>query len=163
MKKLISVLSIASLFSFGAFAQQTVTVTLAANTATNVPINPGSLMVLNSTLVAAGATTIQYIDSPNTSLSYVNGSFTTQSTYVSNTIVGWTNYYGATNFYTNNILWRYPVVHAASTNLWPQRAAFSATGAGTQIFSPLDITFNQGLLITNSGANQIQIIISYVQ
>lgn len=163
MKQFILSVLVASLMTFGVVAQQSASVTIPANGFTNFTINPGQLLVVGMVINSAGSNTLQFVDTPAKTLLWTNSSFVYTGTYVSNVVTTWTNYYGVTNSYTNNALVRYSITNATTTNSWPVRLTTAATASGLQNLTPLNVAFDYGLFITNSGPTNATVTISYVQ
>ena len=168
MKKFIlstvAVLALA-LQSFGAL---TSTVTLSPGGFTNIITFPlsGYARVTGIALTATTATntSVTLVDTPTNVLSYVIPAYTNTISYATNLIVGWTNYFGVVNYWTNiSLVDITNNLVPASTNLYLNRYSIGALASSSTVVNPLNIQFEQGIWVTNTGTGTATVSINYVQ
>ena len=159
---------IASILSFVAGSA------LAAST--SVVVQPGTftnLLSLGSSgyarvtalSVTANSTnvTVAFIDTPTNVLTYVSPAYTNLVSYATNYIQSWTNYYGATNSWTNMTLVDVANTVAATTNNYPTRVAVGALAGTSTIINPANYKFEDGIWVTNNSTGIATITATYVQ
>lgn len=143
------------------------TVTLAAGGKTNlVPVSPSGQSVISSWLLTAPAganATVAVYDSPTNNFTYTNASYSILYTYVTNAITLYTNYWGATNSFTNAALVSVTNTVAASTNNYTAKFVAGAPTNASALYNQGTYTFNNGVWATNTGPSTITITVTYEQ
>lgn len=165
MKKLfVASLLIASIVCVNAASTSTtVATTTCSNLVTLISGAPGTITSVVFTSPAASVGSAKLYDSSSTAITYTNASYTTVSSYATNYISSWTNYYGVVNNATNLVLMQVTNTVAASTNSVPLLLTMSA-GTNTSVtYSGLNMNFQSGLAVTNTGAGTIQVTVNYTQ
>lgn len=136
----------------------TVTVTIPATTGTNVPtiLNPygtngAPFTLLSAVLVPASgcAANVYLYDSP-LYLWYTNAAYSNITSYVTNYIAMWTNYYGYTNYWTNASLIDVTNSVLGTSNAYPVALVLAAPTNVPTTFVNLNTRFRYGCLITNT-------------
>jgi len=155
------------LASSSAMASFTTTATVVAGGVANLLTLVNGSAKVSSVTIQANTTnnaTITLFDSPTNVWTYVNPAYTNRSVYATNLIQGpFTNYYGATNYLTNlDLITVTNNVIAASTNTY-NSFGFSATTNTAVTYSSLNLYFDHGLWLTNTGTGTVVFTIVYVQ
>ncbi len=102
------------------------------------------------------------IDAPTNAIAYTNPAYTYTSSYVTNYITIWTNFYGVVQSTTNIAL--IDVVGttvATSTNLYPQRLAVAAAASTTVTYQNVNANFNSGVWATNNSSGIATVIVTW--
>lgn len=113
--------------------------------------------------IPTNSATVMFIDTPTNSLTYSNASYQTLSSYGTNLIQSWTNFFGVVNYLTNIALIDYTNTVAGSTNPYPVRQVVTVGTNTTIQLNPVSIYFNQGIWLTNGGTGPAQVSITYQQ
>jgi hypothetical protein len=117
------------------------------------------------TTPASTATTLKIVDSPTATNSYVSPAYTGVTSYSTNVITTYTNFFGVVNNITNIQLVDITNTVSAVTNSYPIRfQAYVGTNT-SQLYSGVDYMFLNGLWATNvtSGAGSTTVTITYQQ
>ena len=163
MKKILSLLAVASIlvFSTSVKASYTVSVTVQPGTFTNLLlIKNGSANLQNITLTATTATnaTVLFVDCPTNILWYTNAAYTNTYSYATNLITLTTNFYGEATYFTNFAL--IDVTNNlvnAGTNYYPVRFGGGAPASGSTYYQSINAYFNDGIWITNTSSGVINV------
>lgn len=148
-------------------AASTVTVTVQPGTMTNIlsTLTSGAAIVKSFTLSANGtnAAVILY-DTPTNQLVWTNVSYISTQSYATNYIVVWTNYFGATNSWTNLTLVDVTnTVVGSSNNAYAARISGAALASTTTIINPLYTVFENGIWATNTSSGVATVTIQLLQ
>lgn len=166
MKKLISVIG-ALVIAAGSVHAATVSKTIAAGVFTNLlTASPsGSLKVTQFVLTATATNNAAFsaVDTYTNNLTYTNPAYVVYSSYQTNYITTYTNYYGVTNSFTNVAMVDYYVTNSAVTNAYPIRFTATAITNTTSIFDGVNYYFQNGLWVTNTGNGPLTLTITYQQ
>ena len=144
----------------------TVSMTVKANTYTNLLAALNGSIKVSQIIVSAGGTPVTnltFIDTPTNTYAIVNSAYTNTSVYATNYISLWTNYWGGTNYVTNlaDVIITNSV--AASTNNYPIRLVTSVLASTANQFNG-SYWFNNGIWVTNSVSNGDAVVtITYQQ
>lgn len=95
------------------------------------------------------ATMVQFIDTPTNSLTYSNIPYIQLTSYLTNYITLYTNYWGATNAFTNVAMIDVTNTVAAVTNRYPIVFTGNASTNSSSVY-PGPYTFNNGVWATNA-------------
>ena len=117
------------------------------------------LTSVDTNVAVAGLYDVDYA----TNISYVTAAYTSVTRYATNYINTWTNYYGATNSWTNTVMQSVYVTNAASTNLLLPKYLLRSPAGTTTEFELLNGKFGRGLVVTNAGAGTLNITVGYTQ
>lgn len=164
MKKLFCLFAVVIGFAFASQAAST-NVLLAAGAYTNVLVGASTVtqFALSPAVVGSSAS-VKVIDAPqSTNQFYVLPAYITKSTYATNYITNWVNYFGVTNSWTNIVVIDYTNTVSSVTNAYPVRLAASTVTNGTTILDGVNYYFNMGINITNTGAGAANISVTYQQ
>lgn len=172
MKKFFSFLSVVVTLLFSietqaAYNPITAAYTIGANASTNIPLSLGtnvSFVLLSASLTAPVNNTATLMLYDNNTNSYSNSipAYTISTSYATNWIQTWTNYYGLTNSLTNISLIDVLVTNAATNIALNADYIWSAPTNTTINFNSLNNRFQKGLLVTNQNANaSATLIITY--
>lgn len=154
MKKILSLVTLLGVLSFGAKAA-TVSSTITAGTLVNlIPTN--QLLVSSVVLINSSATnaTVTFYDSPRNTLLWTNSAYTSRVVTVGNKTNIYTNFLGTieTNMYTNVIIGGF-VTNGLATNTYSTLAAVPVPANGSVTFTPdSPLVANFGLTASNSPA-----------
>lgn len=144
-----------------------ISIPVAATSATNLlSLTQSGYAKITSVSVAATtatATTVAMYDSSSGAATNVYPATTQLSSYGTNWIQCWTNYYGVQNCWTNISLVQVTNTIAATTNAAPVRATLSAAGNTTTTVTPVSYVFENGVWATNSTAGAAVVTITYQQ
>lgn len=166
MKKILVIL-FALLLTLSIKAALSTTVVVPANTMTNLVNLSGSGHVIVTAYVVtstnATAVTASLMDTPTNVLAYVVPAYTNITSYATNWVQTWTNYYGATNSWTNYSLIDITNSVAQSTNNYPVRIALTAAANTSAVLNPTYTVFDSGVWVTNSSAAAATVTIQYRQ
>jgi hypothetical protein len=181
MKKLILSAAIGVGISISAFATS-FSVTVLPGTMTNIlsfSPNQGPVLVKQFVLTSVGVTgsSVQIVDCPSSSLSYVQAAYTNRVSYATNYVQVWTNFYGvvqSNNYVGGQLLTNYWLVDItnnlvpASINFYSVRAQLASAGNATVIFGPPNgqgnvngYYFDNGIWATNTSTGTNLITIMY--
>jgi hypothetical protein len=141
-------------------------ITIPANGFSNAPVAiPGPVKVTSVVLQApvANVTSIIMYDTPTNQTTFTNAAYTNITSYVTNYITTWTNYYGVVNNATNKALIDVTNNVAATVNNYNIELSGSAPTNGTVLFQNLQQVYQYGIWITNNGAGTAVITIQYNQ
>jgi hypothetical protein len=152
MKKFI--LSVLFGLSVSAFAANTITVSVPPLTATNLfsLLNSQGYAKVTAISVTAGTTNtaVTFFDNTTNSLVFTVPAFTNYISYATNFVQTWTNYFGATNYWTNISLVQISNYNAAAT-ISVAKNTVSAIASTTTTLSPTAYIFENGIWVTNLG------------
>jgi hypothetical protein len=119
-----------------------------------------SQFILTST--NASGVSAQAFDSVTNLTTWTNAPYTQITQYATNQVTLWTNYFGATNYWTNIALVSVTNTVATTTNTYPIRFAGSAI-ANSSFTASGTYYFNNGIWVTNTGAAGIKFTVTYTQ
>lgn len=165
MKKFIIIAAI----GFAAFitnAQNSVSLNILPNTFTNLlSVNAGGVKVtaLTAARDAAGTATLRFIDNNTNSLTWTNQAYTRTFKYATNVVTTWTNYFGATNYMTNISLVTGSQSMPATNGLITPTVSLTAPASDTLVLNPVEYVFRRGIWVTNQGASNALVTITYQQ
>jgi len=164
MKKLFFSLFVAgSVLSINA-ASVTASYTIPPLASTNLPTLLGGSLTLNSaTIQATNVSSLNVYDWYTNVFFQTNQAYIQTTSIVTNYITIYTNYYGATNTWTNKVLLDYTNTVAAVTNALPVIFAWSAASNTTVQFQNLNARFQDGFSCTNTSANTFILTLQYTQ
>lgn len=157
---------VAGLFTLTQYANaSTFAVTVASGVMTNLIPTTGSVKISQIVATCAGTnfSTFQIYDTSFTNTMYTNTAYTNISSYGTNYVTTWTNYYGVTNSFTNFALIDITNSVAATTNAYPLRIASSVPSNSTVKFDQVNYYFVNGAWVTNLGAGNVTFTITYTQ
>lgn len=160
MKKLLIALLVASGLSLTAKADSQA-FTIATATCSNLLSAPVKVTQIIYTAPANNNTSFKLIDSPTTTLTNIIGAYSTVTQYATNYVATYTNFFGVTNAWTNLALVSLTNTVTAQTNNFPVRADLAASTNNTIILNNVSYFFQQGLTITNTGAGNATLSITY--
>ena len=165
MKKLLIVSLLAVGLAANAGQSSSVVLALAGSFSNMLSSFSGSAKI-TSVVVTAPTTShasIKMIDAITNSLTYVNPAYTMYSSYATNLITTYTNFFGATNSITNLVLVDISTAVAISTNLNPVILTATAPTNSTIVFNPVSFFVNNGIWVTNTGPTNVTVTINYQQ
>ena len=154
MKKLLTFVALIGLVA--KLSAATVTIQLGAGAFTNIfGLNNGSAKVTQFLLTstATNIASVMVVDTPTNWLSFTNKAYTNIISYPTNYIAVWTNYYGATNYWTNLTLVDITNTVAATTNSYPVRAYLTTATNSTLRVDQANYYFLDGVWVTNTTPN----------
>lgn len=166
MKKLIALLALLVTVSLNA---ATLTATVPSATSTNIPflLGTNSQALITGVIVVStnnNVATVNFVDSYWKTFQITNQAYQVINSYATNYITLYTNYYGATNSFTNLAL--IEVTNTVATNnilLGPVFTTFAGTNSSTT-YQNLALKINQGLWLTNTtAASDARVTITYTQ
>lgn len=166
MKKIIaSLFSLIAAVSLSSAAS--VAITIAPNTATNVM---GSLFggyakitSVAFTCTSSSNAVINVYDSPTALFTYTNAPYTNITSYATNLVTSWTNYFGVVNSATNVNLVDVTNSVAGTTNNYSQRFSVAALVGTTTTINPTSYVFENGIWATNTSAGSGTLTVQFVQ
>lgn len=166
MNKLITAIG-AMVLAASVASAATTSRTIPAGTFTNLLTqSPSGSLKVTQWVVTATATNnaaFSAVDTYTNNLTYTNPSYVVLSSYQTNYITTYTNYYGATNSFTNVAQVDYYVTNSAVTNAYPIRFTATAITNTTSIFDGVNYYFQNGLWVTNTGTGPLTLTITYQQ
>jgi len=168
MKKFFSIVASVAI-SYSVFAASSSSVTLPTATITNLLGNSagaaGSLKITQIVVTspANNTATIAIYDTWTNILTYSNSAYSTVSSYATNLITSWTNFFGATNYMTNIALIDYSNYVAAATNTLSPLVTVTVPTNQTLILSEQSYYFNKGAFATNLATGTATISVNYVK
>ena len=114
---------------------------------------------------AATASALKFIDSPTVTNTYVSPAYTGITTYATNVITTYTNFFGVVNSVTNVQLVDVSTSVSASTNNYPIRFQANVGTNTSVLYSGVDYQFVNGIWATNtaSGTGSATVTITYQQ
>lgn len=165
MKKIL--LSLFALATISASAATfNTTATCAVNSVTNVPTYMGGGFYLISaqvSSVANNSATIALFDTAFTGLAQTNPAYSSITSYVTNYINSWTNFYGATNYWTNRTLIDVSNYVAGATNALSPDYVWVCPTNSTLVLQNLNNRFQNGVSITNMAGGSATVVLTYTQ
>lgn len=170
--KITSAVAVACLIAFTKYNDAnaaTVAGTVAQSTVSNLSLTLGTGAKVSRITLTSSATTTgsgALYDTRNVGLTNVFGSYNTISSYATNCITTYTNYYGYTNNLTNICLVDVTNTVAAVTNTIPPLLVVTAGTNATITLSGLSMYFQNGITISNAtapGSGTITYSIDYTQ
>lgn len=142
------------------------TATVSAANLTNIATilsSPAKVTQVVITPDVSGSAILGFYDTPTNSIIYTNAAYSNILSYASNVITFWTNYYGRTNYTTNLSLVEITNVINGSTNNY-NLELYALAPTNTPVTIPnLNLLFQYGIWVTNSGTKAATITISYTQ
>lgn len=165
MKRLIAITLLALSFSFGAKAAST-TLVLSNTVMTNLPMLLPGPAKIQSVILTASTTNVaqvQFVDTFTNWLKYTNSAYTNILSYATNYVTLYTNYYGATNTFTNIALVDVTNTVAGTTNLFNVPLVCSANTNQTSTVFPVNAVFVNGVWVTNTAGGTAVITVNYTQ
>lgn len=160
-------LIISALLAATALAQaESATTIVTANSCSNLLANFSGSARVTGIVITSEATTannVKFIDSPSDTLTYVAPAYTSVTTYATNVITTYTNYFGVTQNITNVALVETVTDVAASTNNYPVRFQ-TAVGTNTSVaYTGVNYYFGNGIWATNAatGTGSATVTITY--
>lgn len=163
LKKLFISLGLLSSFTASVKA---LTISLLVTNATFVNIVPnyGSAKLTQIIATAQGTNQPNFViyDAPTNNILYTNAAYTNIISYATNYVTTWTNYYGATNSFTNLSLVDVTNSVAAVTSSYPARITASIPSNSVVRFDNVNYYFSMGPWITNSGG-LLSLTVTYQQ
>jgi hypothetical protein len=135
---------------------------------TFIPTPAGNYGIVNYVLLSSTSTnagSVVFYDSNTTNSFRVTAAYTGITTYATNLVVGWTNYYGVTNLTTVSNLTLVDVANttAAATNSLPATLSLSTAANTTTAFQGMNAVFTRGILVTNTSAGTVTVTVGYSQ
>lgn len=163
MKNYLIALSLA--VGLAANAAVSTTVVVQPNTYTNLLSLTGGSAIVTFASVAANSTnaSVLFVDAPTNTLFYTNAAYTNITSYATNLITSWTNYYGVVNYATNITLLDVSNPVAAGTNLYNRPLSAAALAGTTTTLNPLNTQFEYGIWVTNNSSGIATVTIQYRQ
>ena len=106
----------------------------------------------------------QIYDTPYTGTWQTNAAYTSATRYFTNGYVTtWTNYYGATNTFTNIVMVSALTTNVAASNALSAMFTLTAPTNLSAQFENLNANFNRGIMVTNTGVGPLYITVGYLQ
>lgn len=153
MKKLLVSIGFAIGLTFSSYAAST-SLSCSNTIFTNFSfLSQSPVKVLNVTITTPAATAgrFTFYDTPTNATFYTNAAYSNILSYATNYIAVWTNYYGATNYWTNKSLIDVTNLVAGSTNNYnPEIDVYVPTNSSIQIPN-VNALFSLGCWVTNTG------------
>ena len=112
---------------------------------------------------AANTASITIVDTTTNSLTYVNPAYTQYSSYATNLITTYTNFFGTVQSLTNLVLIDVSSSVAQSTNLNTVILTATAATNSTVAYTPVSFFANKGIWVTNTGSGNATVTINYQQ
>lgn len=165
MKKYFAIIALALALVVPVQAAST-TVTIAPGGFSNLLSNFRGSANVSSVLLTASSTNIgqvNFVDTYTNSLTYVSPAYSTISSYATNVITTWTNYYGVINSFTNIGLIDYTNSVSASTNAFPIRFQAIANTNSSALYGNQSLYFLNGIWATNTALGTVTATITYTQ
>lgn len=164
MKKFIkSLIGVATLCAV-TLQLQAATVSISVANGTMVNILPTSGTAKISQLIVScdntHAGSFQIYDCITNITAYTNPAYISATSYGTNWITTWTNYYGSTNSITNIAIVDISVTNAAASNSYPLRVTSAIPTNGVIKYDNIG-TFIMGPWITNSSAATLTVTATY--
>jgi len=163
MKKLAIVTSLLAL-SLTAFADS-YTVTIATGTMSNLVSGFGTSAKVSQVVLtapAANTATIKLLDTPGARLAYTNPPYSTLTTYATNVITVYTNFFGATNSITNIALVDIVSTVASNVVTYPSHLTATAPTNSSVLFNG-SYYFNNGVWATNTGSGDATVSVTFTR
>lgn len=160
MKKLITLLALVGLSAVA--APRTATVVLDVGAVSNV-VSGYALVTSVSMAANATNTVVSLYDNNNANFVRTNAAYTLTTSYATNQIVCWTNYFLATNCWTNITLIDVSSTVAAATNSLAPKVSVSSAASTTTTMSPVAYVFNYGIWATNTSDGIGTLTITYLK
>lgn len=169
MKKLIIGLAVAVALCTFSVKAATTSFSVTSGAVSNISLLLGTGAKVSQVVLTSSSTTtgkaVLY-DTTNIGLTNVVGAYSTITSYATNYITTWTNYYGYTNSVTNISLIDVTNSVAATTNALTAILTLTAPTNSTVTYSSLGVLFQNGVTISNAtspGAGTITGTITYTQ
>lgn len=160
MKKLITIAGLAVMFVAQSVFADSQSFVIGANTITN--ILPAPMKLTSISILATNAVTLSIYDAPATSFTNIVGSYSNLTQYATNVSIIYTNYWGVntTNWLTNALVTATNSV-PSRTNSYPLVFTQSVASNTTANLNPLQISFVNGVMVTNASANTATLTVNY--
>lgn len=160
-----AVIALLALAAFNVKAQLSVTATIPSGGFSNLvsgPIVAGSF-VLSTT--NATATSLSFFDTPYASgpLRYTNAAYIQLSSYATNWIQCWTNFYGRTNCWTNTTVIDVTNTVSATFSNFNNVLTAVAPANGNLVIPNVSFLFNLGVGVTNLSASNATVTVNYTK
>lgn len=123
--------------------------------------SPVRITQITAASAASTAANVGFMDTYTNQLGFTNAAFITTSTYATNVISLYTNYYGATNTFTNVAIVDVTNTVAATTWLYPIKAQIPVPTNTTLQIDALGASFTRGCWVTNSGNGTATVTVTY--
>lgn len=124
-------------------------------------IGPAKVTQIIVTAPTTNIARVKFYDCPTNTILYTNASYTKIQSYLTNYITLYTNYFGATNAFTNYAMVDITNTVAASTNTYPLRLEAVAATNSASIYSGVDYQFVNGVWATNNAVGSATVTITY--
>jgi len=162
MKKILAFVA-SMVYGLSVFAANTISTNIA--TTSSAFILQGDVAVSYITLSSPDTNTAACVvyDSPGNWIAQTNAAYYTITSFATNYITTWTNFYGATNNLTNVVLYTGITTNSATTNAMTPKLSLSTAAGTSSQFSGINMVFRSGICITNTGAGTIGVTIGYVR
>jgi hypothetical protein len=123
----------------------------------------GAPILVTKVVLSANGTnsTIQAVDSPTNTLTLAVAAYTNITTYATNLVVSWTNFFGAVNSYTNVAQIQQTNSNASSTVQYARPFAAATAASTTTTIDDASYFFLNGVLLTNNSSGTVTITLSY--
>lgn len=139
-------------------------ITVAAGVMTNFPLlvsGPVKISQVVLTSTGTNIASVQFIDTPTNALTFTNAAYTNITSYLTNYINNWTNYYGVVNSWTNISLVDITNSVAGTTNNYPVRMILATpTNSSTRVDNAV-YSYLYTPWVTNTGTGSINVTINY--
>ena len=165
MKKLLLIGLVAGLSyvsSFGAVGTTSVVIS-SGGMSNMLGTATGSALVTQILLTSPANNTasIKLIDSVTNILAYTNSAYSTLGTYATNYITTYTNFFGATNSFTNIAIIDFSNYVASASVNYPVMATITAPTNTTIVLQAQQLYFNNAIWATNTGSGNATLTLNY--
>lgn len=143
----------------------TMSTTIAAAGFSNVVALAGSATVKQVILSSPANNTslVQFYDVNTNSTRFTNAAYIGVSSYVTNCITVWTNFFGGTNYMTNVCLVDITNTVPAYSNFYPATMTLAIGTNQSYTAEGLNYIFNRGVWATNLGSGNATVTVTYQQ
>src|SRR5678815_3108655 len=136
----------------GAATSTTVSNTIMTNfSLLSTPARPIKILNVTITTPAATAGRFTFYDTPTNVTVFTNLGYTNIGTYVTNYIAVWTNYYGATNYWTNRSLVQFSNTVASNNYSYNAEIDVYVPTNSSITLNGVNALFTFGCWVTNNG------------
>lgn len=163
MKKyIVSLVAIVAGFSV-ASAASTASITVAPLSSATVLSGGAKVSQLVVQANTATNTSVTFIDAPTNSFLYTNAAYVSTTSYATNLIWGYTNYWGAVTSVTNLVLVDINVTNAATANAYPTRTVASALASTSTRADNVNYQFLNGVQVTNTSTGSAIVTVTFIR
>lgn len=113
------------------------------------------------TSMSTNAARVQLWDTPTNTVWYTNPAYVDVQSYLTNYITLYTNYFGATNAFTNYAMVDIARTNSATTNNYPLRFTAQAGTNASAVYDGVNYYFVNGVWGTNAGGGAATVTVTY--